>query len=189
MATKVNSKNKKENSKETVETPVEEIVEVVDKGTKPQRTKKVEIDRNELVPCRNVTDGQLIYKSRKTGLTTIWMNYGDTEYLDVGELLTMKASQPRFLNEVWLVIDDDDVVEFLGLKHIYKNLVDIDDIDSFFKKSPAEIEQALTKLPKGLKDTIATRAKKLIESGDLYDNRKISILEEKLNVGLKIFVE
>lgn len=172
---------------EKVVTPAQS--EVIETPVKPARKQKVEIDRNELVSCRNVTDGQLIYKSRKTGLTTIWMNYGDTDFLDVGELLTMKASQPKFLNDVWLVIDDEDIVEFLGLKHIYKNLVDTEDIDAFFDKTPSEMEQALIKLPKGLKETIGTRARKLVESEELYDNRKISVLEDNLNIGLKIFVE
>lgn len=153
----------------------------------PKRKQKVEVDRNELVICRNVTDGQLIYKSRKTGLTTIWMNYGDVEYLDVGELLTMKASQPKFLTDVWLVIDDEEVVEFLGLKHIYKNLADVEDIDSFFHKTPSEINEIASKLPKGLKETIGTRARKLIESGDLYDNRKIKALENTLKLELQLF--
>jgi hypothetical protein len=191
MAEKKKTVKKTAPTKKVKEAPKEKEteVQVETEVVKPQRKKKVEIDRNELVLCRNVTDGQLIYKSRKTGLTTLWMNYGDTEYLDVAELLTMKSSQPKFLNDVWLVVDDDVVVEFLGLKHIYKDLVDVDDIDSFFDKTPAEIEKALVKLPKGLKDTVGTRARKLVESGDLYDNRKISVIEDNLKIGLKIFVD
>lgn len=163
--------------------------EVVVEKAKPSRKKKIDIDRDELVACQNVTDGELIYKSRKTGLQTNWMSYGDIEYLDVGELLTMKASQPKFLNDVWLLIEDEDVVEYLGLKNLYKHLIDTDDIDSFFDKTPAEIEEALLKLPTGLKETVGTRARKLIKSGDLYDNRKISVLEAGLKIELKIFVE
>lgn len=191
MATKKTT-TKKQTPKKVAEV-TEEVVEVQEEKVveipKVQRKQKIEVDRNELVLCRNVTDGQLIYKSRKTGLTTIWMNYGDVEYLDVGELLTMKASQPKFLTDVWLVIDDEEVVEFLGLKHIYKNLADIEDIDAFFAKSPNEIREIATKLPKGLKETVGTRARKLIESGELYDNRKISILEETLKIDLKLFIE
>lgn len=189
MATKKTT-TKKQTTKKAVES-TEEVVEAQEEkvAETPKRKQKVEIDRNELVLCRNVTDGQLIYKSRKTGLTTIWMNYGDVEYLDVGELLTMKASQPKFLTDVWLAIDDEEIVEFLGLKHIYKNLADIEDIDTFFSKSPTEIREIAIKLPKGLKETVGTRARKLIESGELYDNRKISILEETLKIDLKLFIE
>ncbi|PLR72311.1 hypothetical protein [Bacillus sp. UMB0728] len=192
MAEKKTPAKRKAPAKKAVEET--QIVEKAEEVTEtpaptPKRKQKVEIDRNELVSCRNVTDGQLIYKSRKNGLTTVWMNHGDTEYLEVAELLTMKASQPKFLNDVWLVIDDEDVVEFLGLKHIYKNIVDIDDVDSFFDKSPSDMAEALTKLPKGLQDTIGTRARKLIESGELYDTRKISALEEALKIELKMFVE
>lgn len=189
MATKKTT-TKKQDVKKAIES-TEEVVESqeVKITDTPKRKQKVEIDRNELVLCRNVTDGQLIYKSRKTGLTTIWMSYGDVEYLDVGELLTMKASQPKFLTDVWLVIDDEEVVEFLGLKPTYKNLANIEDIEAFFDKSPTEIREIASKLPRGLKETVGTKARKLIESGDLYDNRKIKALEETLKLELKLFTE
>ena len=153
--------------------------------TKVMRKKQIDLDM--LVPCRNVTDGRLIYKSRKTGLQTVWTNHGDIEYMDVGELLTMKASQPKFLNEPWLVIEDEDIVEYLGLKHLYKRLVDTEDLASFFAKSHEEMAQILDRIPNGTKDTIATRARKMIEEGTLYDNRKIRVLEEKLKIDLSLF--
>lgn len=152
-----------------------------------QVMRKKQIDLDMLVPCRNATDGRLIYKSRKTGLQTVWANHGDIEYMDVGELLTMKASQPKFLNEPWLIVEDENVVEYLGLKHLYQRLVDTDDLDSFFNKTHTEIAEILDRIPNGTKDAIATRARKLVEEGTLYDNRKIRILEEKLKIDLSLF--
>jgi len=169
---------------------VPEVTETKDeKPTSKQRKQKLQIDRNELVPCRNATDGQLIYKSKKTSEIVTWSDYGDVEFIEVGELLTMKASQPKFLTDVWLVIDDEEVVEYLNLQEVYKNLADIDDIESLFAKSPTELREITVKLPKGLKETVATKARKMIESGDLYDTRKINVLEQTLNIDLKLFME
>ena len=172
--------------KTQVEVTQENTVTPEEKQEK-QVMRKKQIDLDMLVPCRNATDGRLIYKSRKTGLQTVWTNHGDIEYMDVGELLTMKASQPKFLNEPWLIVEDENVVEYLGLKHLYQRLVDTDDLDSFFNKTHTEIAEILDCIPNGTKDAIATRARKLVEEGTLYDNRKIRILEEKLKIDLSLF--
>lgn len=172
--------------KTQVEVTQENTVAPEEKQEK-QVMRKKQIDLDMLVPCRNATDGSLIYKSRKTGLQTVWTNHGDIEYMDVGELLTMKASQPKFLNEPWLIVEDENVVEYLGLKHLYQRLVDTDDLDSFFNKTHTEIAEILDRIPNGTKDAIATRARKLVEEGTLYDNRKIRILEEKLKIDLSLF--
>lgn len=170
---------------QTVE--IEDVVEEVVKPEPKLIMKKKQIDRDQLVPCRNVTVGKLIYVSKKTGLNTLWMNYDDVEFIDVGELLTMKASQPKFLTEPWLVIDDEDVVEYLGLKHLYAKLADVEDLDNFFSKSHTEMESILEKLPNGTKNSIISRARQLVEDGTLFDNRKIKVLEKSLKVDLSIF--
>ena len=175
------TRNTQENTEVKVEQTQQEQI-----NTK-QEIRKKQIDRDLMVACRNVTDGRLTYISKKTGLQTRWSNYGDIEYLDVAELMTMKASQPKFLTEPWLVIEDDDVIEFLGLKHLYQKLVDVDDLESFFNQSHTEMEKILDRAPNGVKESIATRARKMVEEGTLYDNRKIHVLEEKLKIDLSLF--
>lgn len=183
MTTKTKKTTNKKTTK-TVEPTVEETIEEVKhvKEKAPEKAKKKKVDLDTLVSCRNITDGQLIYISRKTGLQTLWANYGDEEFIDVAELLTMKASQPKFLTEPWLIIDDDDVIEYLGLKHLYSKIFDLDDIDTFFDVSVDEMKTILDKIPNGIKESIITRARKKIEDETLYDTRKIRLLEEKLKV-------
>lgn len=152
-------------------------------------SKRRNIDRNEMVKVRNISSGSLVYKSQKTGLTTVWEEYGSEEYLEFGEILTMKASQPRFLNKPWILIEDKDVVEYLGLKKIYDNLIPIDELDAFFYLQPSEIAEKLDVVPQGVKDLVASKARKMIEAGQLYDMRIIKILEEKINVDLSIFAK
>lgn len=168
---------------------VEKIEDVKVEQSAPKEIKrKKSIDLNMLVACRNVHDGEVIYVSKKTGLQTLWSAYGDIEHLDVGELITMKASQPRFMDEPWIVVDDEEVAEYLGLNKLYEKLVDVDDLDSFFEKPVDEMENILNKLPKGIKDSIAIRARKKVEDETLYDTRKIRLLDEKLNIDLSILL-
>lgn len=176
--------NKKPTAKNTENQKEEKVVEKVKEETQVRRKKQ--IDLNLEVPVRNVHDGEVIYVSRKTGLQTLWNSYGDEVFMDVSELLTMKASQPRFLNEPWIVIDDEDVAKHLGLDKLYEKLVGTEELEGFFELSISEMENVLNKIPKGMKDSIAIRARKKFEDETLYDNRKIRLLQDKLKIDLNI---
>lgn len=177
----------------TVEEPVVEAVEKVEENTvetpqpvnKPK--KRLEINRDELIPCR-CSMSSLIYVSKRTSEKFEWSEYGDVQYITLGELITMKSTQPRFLKEGWLIVDDEEAIEQLGLSKFYGNLFEIDDIDEFFGLSESEIERILKNMPRGFKNTVAIFARERIESGELDSNRKIKLLEDLLDVDLKIFV-
>jgi hypothetical protein len=173
-------------------TPKKEVVEVIEEvkvaeAKKPTRIKRVEIDHNELIACRNAVDGSLIYISDQTRQKYLWDAYGRVQYLPMGELMTMQGSQPRFLNDVWLIIDDEEAAQYLGLTKLYESLVELENLDSFFNLPIKQMEEILPKLPKGLKTTVATRARKLVEDKSLDSGNKIRLLEDMLNIELKMF--
>lgn len=167
---------------------VQKEIEVVEKVVK-EVPKKVEITRDMMVACRNLTSGKLIYVSKKTGLETIWSNYGDEEYLDVGELLTMKSSQPAFLKNPWLLVDDEDVANYLGLKEVYANIIPVDEIDDFFNLSANEARNILPKLPKGTKELVSEKARQGIQDGTLNNLQLIRLLEQELQLDLLSLME
>ena len=168
---------KKEVEKEKVEIVKKETVE-------PKPQKKQQIDRDSLISCYNLTSGKLTYISRKTGLQTVWSNYGDVEYIDFAELLTMKASQPKFLNEPWIFVEDEEVVNQLGLKEMYKNIIPVDEVDDFFKLNVNKAREILPKLPKGMKELIGEKARKGIQDGSLSNLQLIRLLEQELHLDL-----
>lgn len=170
-----------------VEEKAVKVVETVEETVPQKRTKRAEIDRNEMIPCRSATDGKLLYISDRTRARFVWANFGVTQYVEMGELLDMRASHPKFLDDVRLIVEDEDAVEYLGLTAKYESLDGFDDLDKFFDKTADELAEMVPKLPKGIKDSLASRARKLIEQGTLDSNNKIRILEESLKVDLKLF--
>lgn len=148
--------------------------------------KKADINRDELILCRSAVKN-LVYISKRTSEKFEWADYGDVQYISMGELITMKSTQPRMLKEGWIIVDDEDAIEQLGLAKMYGNLFEIDDIDEFFELSDSEMKRILTNMPRGFKNTLATFAREKIESGELDSNKKIKLLEELLEVDLKIF--
>lgn len=171
----------------TQEAPVEQAEEKVE--SKPKRQKRVEIDRNEMIATRSSVNGLLIYISPRSKEKYTWDDFGSVEYMEMGELMTMKSSSPKFLKDAQLIIDDEEAAEYLGLTKVYENLIDLDDLNDFFDKSTDEIAKVLPKLPEGLKRAIATRARALAEDGTLDSLGKIKIIEQELDVDIQMFIK
>lgn len=146
---------------------------------------KKKVTRDLEVECKNITNGTLVYVSKKTGAEYILEGYGATEIFDVGELITMKSSSPRILNEPWLLIEDDDVIDYLRLRDVYDRIsVPLDNIDSFFDKPVSKMRDALDVAPNGIKFLIASRAKTLMNEGVLDSVKKIKLIEDVLQIEL-----
>ena len=176
---------------ESTEVEVQEEVKAVvaeAPKTKPETRvkKRLEINRDDLIECRSAVSN-LVYVSKRTSEKFEWKEYGDVNYITLGELITMKSTQPRMLKEGWLIVDDEEAIEQLGLAKMYGNLFEIDDIDEFFALSEKEIKRILTNMPRGFKNSLGNFARERIQSGVIDSNRKIKLLEELLDVDLKIF--
>lgn len=175
------------------ETKVEETVEVkeevVEETKTPRRKKTTQIELNEMICLRSVTKGGLTYISPKTGMEVTWDDYNTEEYIEYGEILTMKSSKPRFLTEPFVVIDDVEVAEKLGYQKMYDEMLDVDNLDSFYKSTIEEMEEQLEKSPKGIKRLIGDKAREQIKDGELVDIRKIKLLEDELKIELSVLID
>lgn len=198
MAVKTQNKTTVKDSVEQNETKSEQIETVAENKSTPTpestpaRKKAIQIDRNEMIPCRSVTEGKLTYISSRTGATYIWNSFGITEYLEFGELLSMRASLPKFLNKPWIIVDDEEAVEAIsGLKELYQKISgikDLENLEEFFQKPVSEIEKILNKLPVSTQGMIASKARDMLAKGTLYDTRIVSIIDKVMNTGLKDFI-
>lgn len=164
---------------------VQEVVEteVVEKVKAPE--KRI-IDRDEWVTIMNYTTGRTRYTSKKTGTEVTFSEFGQTDEIQVGELITMKNAHPRYLREPWLVILDEDVVEFLGLQEVYKNLVITDNLEEIFKMSGEQFKEMLIKAPKGMAQTIVSKATELIENKRLDSMSIIRTIQEVCGIEFEV---
>lgn len=180
--------SKSKASEEVVVEPVNAEVTPEVPATPAKKVRK-QVDINQLVSCKNVTIGTLTYVSKKTGLEVNWNAYGDEEYLEVSELLTMRGSQPRFLNEPWVMIEDEDVIEYLGLKDLYTKMFELDQIDKLFSKQIPEIENILATAPRGMKELVVDKAREMVANETLYDVRIIKLIEKYCTADLTMVQE
>ena len=156
-----------------------------------QNTAKIPLDTVVPVVC-NVTGGA-IYKSAKTiGYTIDWDDYGSVEYVELSELVSMRNTARRFFEDNWIVLEDTEkftsvqLYDFLRVTKYYENAFTPETIDTIFDMNDKEIIRVVSELSKGMKDTIATRAKKKIDAKELDSNKKIEALETALNVKFSI---
>lgn len=152
-----------------------------------QNNSRIPLDTIVPVVCN--VDGGLYYESPKIrGYAIEWGGYKSVEYVELSELVTMKNAARRFFEDNWIVFEDTDeyttgqLYDFLKVTKFYKNALTPETIDSIFDKTPAEIIKIVTHLSKGMKDTISTRVKIKIDSGELDSKGKIDAFEKALGV-------
>lgn len=143
-----------------------------------------DIPPNQLITVMNITNGELIYVSKKTGAEWRFLEYGDMESIEFHELLTMRSSQRRFYDEPFILVMDDEVVDYLGLKKMYDTMVKPESIDDIFRMKNDDFQEVLMKAPKGIKHLIITRAKQKYEDGSLDSVRKINFINENFGTDI-----
>ena len=152
---------------------------------------KIKIPLDTMVPCRSGAQGILVYVSKKiNGYQIEWDSYGAIEYVELGELLSMRNTNRSFYTNNWIFFEDTDeytaldFYNFLEVAKFYENAILGDELEEIFSKTPDEIKNIVSKLSKGVKDTVAAKAKTLIDSGELDSGNRIKALEESLDVEL-----
>ena len=159
-------------------------VEPVNEGEERVSYKPSEIDLHQYVTVRNGFQGRLVYKSKRTGETFVWEQFGDEQEMELGELKNAKNANKKYFLNNWFMFDDPWIVDYLGLWKYYKFAVSINEFDSIFSMSPKEVEQVISKLSDGQKKSVAYRARQMIEDGEIDSNRVIAALEKGLGVEL-----
>lgn len=161
--------------KPAVEAPIEE---------KQKYRVRKQLDPNMLVTVRNGYQGTLVYRSRRTNERFIWGAFGDEQDMELQELKNARNASKAFFQNNWFLIDDPEVLDYLGVSQYYKYALSYDSFDDLFNKSPEEIEKIVSELSKGQKKSVAYRAKQLIAEEKIDSIKVINALEKCLSIQL-----
>lgn len=145
-----------------------------------------DIDPTQYITVRNGFQGQLVYKSQRSGELFTWAEFGDEQDIELRELRSMKNSNKTFFVNNWFMFNEEDdwVIDYLGVRQYYKNALKIDNFDDIFTKKPAELKAIIEKLSEGQKKSVAYRASQLIVEQKIDSLSVISTLEEALGIEL-----
>lgn len=164
---------------EDIEITTKTEIEVVEK---PKKVIKKQRNLNEMIDVKCIVQGGLNFVT-SNGLEVIWDGYGDTYPLEYKELIYMLNKYKRFFEEPWVIMEQD-VIEDLHASHFYKHIIDYDEIDSIFSKTPAQVKDILSKVPEGTKRLIADRASNALRKGTLDSLKVVELLQKELNIEL-----
>jgi len=167
--------------------------DVIIEKDKPKVNKKISIPLDTMISCKSAVRGTLEYHSKRVmGYQVVWDDFGDEQFVELQELVSMRNTDLRFFKDNWVVIDDSDeytaneILKFIRVDQYYKDLIDIDNFDSLFNEDPKIIKEKISKMSSGLKDTIGIRAKQLYNNGVLDSRSRIDALEESLGIELTV---
>lgn len=172
-------------AKKPAKTPAKTSQDGVAKKTAVPKKKEPKLtDKVRVVSC---SYGKLIYVNKHTGFTAEWGHFGDFVDMTVEELTAMRNGQRAFFENQWVLLTGDNadaVIEFLQLEKYYDTITSVQDIDNLFRCAPEEIPGVLSRFTRSAKETIARRAKELIDDTSLSDINIIRALEESLGYDL-----
>lgn len=143
-----------------------------------------EIDPHQIVTVRNGFQGRLVYKSRKTGERFVWESFGAEQDMEIGELRNAKGSNKKYFINNWFMFDEPWIPDYLGVAQYYKFAIPIDGFDRFFEKPASELEEDISKLSDGQKQSVAYRARQLIKAKAIDSINVIEVLEKNLGIEL-----
>ena len=143
---------------------------------------------DEDVLVRSVA-GCVCFKSPKTGVTYNFLEKGDEEWLTVDEVLQMETANRKFLHTPWLVVEDDEVNEVLGLKEISETVGELtDNLDEILEEYDIkDIEDLVSRVPEDYKKTFAGVVLEKINNKELRDGVVISEIGRMLNIDFSLY--
>ena len=147
-----------------------------------EKEKRV-FDKEDLIPCRSITFGELLMVGAKTKFVYKWADYDDVQEVEYQDLIydvkIPGGSYSRFPR--FIVIDDDFLEQNPVLNEVYEKIYSRSDIRKILDLSPNELKKTVEGLPKGVRDSLKTMVATMITNGSFDSMNKIKILDELLD--------
>lgn len=161
------------------------------KVEKPKKDKFVwKPDLQRMICLKNIARGKLVYKSkRQMGYTIEWDKKGDTNYIELGEFISLKNTDKRFVTEPWVRIIEDDEIEILQYANIfqyYKEILGIENVSDILRLDFQSFKKKFDKLPEGYKNAVVEYAADMIKNGELDSIKIKNYIEETMGIELDI---
>jgi len=148
--------------------------------TKVTTPKIKKFKNTDLIPCKSVTNGELLMIGDKTGILYRWADYGDVESVQYQDLLYSARSArngyvkyPRFI-----ILDDDFVDQNPDIKKIYDNMYSSTELKDVLDLPVSQMKKVIADLPDGAKESLKGLCATMIDNGTLDSLKKIKALDE-----------
>lgn len=176
MATSM-KKTTTETKKTTVKpTPVSDVKPEVIPEVVPEKRK---FEKNDLIPCKSVTCGELLMEGHQTHFLYKWADVNDVQEVEYQDLIydvklgNSFSRYPRFI-----IMDENFIEQNSVLKDVYAKMYTNSDLLDILNLPVEDLKRVVSELPKGVKDSIKTLSATMINNGTFDSINKIRALDE-----------
>lgn len=141
-------------------------------------------DNDDLISVMNGLQGALVHRSQSTGRVWQFTEFGQTERIPYGELVTIRNTNPRVFSEGWMIVLNRQIQEEFDLTEMYKHVITPQSINKVFDMDVEELGEFIDSMPRGAKSAFIGRAKKLYNTGKLDSMAKIQLIQDKFGISL-----
>lgn len=186
--------------KETIkETPVEENIVNTEEVVVEEKPVPVEVkpktprkfEPSDLIECRSMYAGTLLFTGMKTKITYKFSNIGDMAYIEYQDLRAALLTKKKSLTAPYIIIEDEDLLEephWKEIKKIYDGLYDKEDLSRLIDLPATDFKTNFEKLPIGFKNTVKTIVASQIEEGTFDSMNKAKIIDEICGTDLQMMM-
>lgn len=158
-----------------------ESTKVAPKSEEKWTKAKLYTIRDEMVEVRNVYNGKVVYSSPKTKMHYSWLEKGDIEVMSIEEILTMNTKR-KYLEEPWLAIDDERIIEGLGLEKAVNIIEKVEDTEALVEMDIQELEKLIDDLNRNQKLNLRDEVVIKIKANEIRDYATVVALKELLEI-------
>ena len=172
--------NKMAYTKKTVKTESEVKEKIEDNVTTVKETPTVKkYDKEDVIPCKSITNGKLLVDGEKSGILYRWADYGDIEEIEYQDLIYMiRAHRASVYRPRFIIQDEEFVAQHKDLKELYDSLYSIKDLKDILNLPVTQMRKAIEELPEGAFESIKGVAASMIHNGQYDSVKKIKVLDE-----------
>jgi hypothetical protein len=169
----------------------EEVIDVESEvtPTTPTVKERKKFNLDDMIMCRSVCHGELLYPAKKSGLLYRFEGYGDRTEIEFQDLQALKSTRSNYLYRPCFIIEDEELLEqWPDLKKIVDKVSKIDG-EKLFNLPINQFKKALKELPIGFRITVRNMANAKINDGTLDSLAKIKALDEVLGTDLRLLID
>lgn len=162
---------------------VDQATEEKTKPTKIEATTKQSIKESDKIAVMNNTTGRYGYIGR-SGYSFELEEYGDIAYVPFSELREMLASRQKVhVTSAFIVILDNDAIEELNLQKLYETILDDNGVEKLLAE-PHKIKDILPNMPKIMRETVISIARRKLKSDQLNDLRVVKAIKDSVDIDI-----
>lgn len=107
-------------------------------------------------------------------------NFGDSQYISLGDLKEICKSMPTFAQQGYFTIKDMKAVKYLKLTRYYNRLVDGDALEHLFDKTADEVGELYDLASAGQKEQICSLVENKLLNKEKVDMNIVHVLQDKI---------